>query len=112
MRTSGNRAGIPFPQSAAPARADFGEMAAMEAQCYGEDLITPAEKVWRWYLAQPCTTVAARVSSETPAPEESRYRRFWFRDGLTSDSGPNVADKRPRRTRREHQVEKSNVFRA
>lgn len=41
-------------------RADFDEMAAMEARFYGEDLITPAEESWHWYKRYPFTIVAAR----------------------------------------------------
>lgn len=44
-------------------RGDFDEMAAMEALCYGEELITPAEEAWRWYETHPATTVAARSES-------------------------------------------------
>ncbi len=41
-------------------RADFDDMAAMEARFYGEDLITPAQEAWRWYERYPFTTLACR----------------------------------------------------
>ena len=41
-------------------RADFDAMAQMETGFYGEDLITPAEEAWHWYVAHPFTTYAAR----------------------------------------------------
>lgn len=46
--------------AAALRRADFDAMAAMEARFYGEDLITPAEDSWRWYLRHPFSIVAER----------------------------------------------------
>ena len=43
--------------------ADFEQMAALEARCYGSEFIAPAEEAHAWYQRFPYTTVALGVDA-------------------------------------------------
>lgn len=45
----------------------FEQMAALEAQYYGEDNITPPAEAYRWYMRYPATTIAAAVGEQIVA---------------------------------------------
>lgn len=45
----------------------FEQMAALEAQYYGEDNITPPAEAYRWYKRYPATTIAAAVGEQIVA---------------------------------------------
>lgn len=45
----------------------FEQMAALEAQYYGEDSITPPTEAYRWYKRYPATTIAAAVGDQIVA---------------------------------------------
>ena len=45
----------------------FACMAALEAQYYGEDCITPPAEAYRWYKRYPGTTIAAAVGEQIVA---------------------------------------------
>lgn len=45
----------------------FEQMAALEAQYYGEDNITPPAEAYRWYKRYPATTIAAAVGEKIVA---------------------------------------------
>lgn len=45
----------------------FEQMAALEAQYYGEDCITPAAEAYRWYKRYPGTTIAAAIGGKIVA---------------------------------------------
>lgn len=45
----------------------FEQMAALEAQYYGEDNITPPAEAYRWYKRNPATTIAAAVGEQIVA---------------------------------------------
>lgn len=45
----------------------FEQMAALEAQYYGEDNITPPAEAYRWYKRYPATTMAAAVGEQIVA---------------------------------------------
>lgn len=45
----------------------FEQMAALEAQYYGEDNITPPAEAYRWYQRYPATTIAAAMGEQIVA---------------------------------------------
>lgn len=45
----------------------FEQMAALEAQYYGEDCITPPAEAFRWYKCYPGTTIAAAMGEQIVA---------------------------------------------